>query len=111
MSKQVKLLDKYSAEVLEERYNGLVERIEVKIRLLHLGEGTPSRGLLKMGIAKLYNKDPSLVYIRKVESKYGSPESIIEAHIYSSQERAKLFEPEYIIKRDEESYKKVAGAQ
>jgi len=52
MSKQVKLLDKYSAEVLEERYNGLVERIEVKIRLLHLGEGTPSRRTIENGNSK-----------------------------------------------------------
>jgi small subunit ribosomal protein S24e len=111
MGKHVKLLDKYDGEVIEEKYNGIIERYEVKIRIMHFGEGTPSRGLLKTGIAKLYNKDPSLVFIRRAETRYGSPETIIEAHIYNSLNRAKLFEPEHLIKRDEESYKKITETQ
>jgi small subunit ribosomal protein S24e len=111
MSKHVKILDKYDAEVVEEKYNKLIGRRELTIRILHLGEGTPSRGLLKIGIGKLYNKEPELVYIRKVESKFGLSETIIEAHIYDSIDRAKLFEPEHIVKRDEESLKKVTTTQ
>ena len=111
MSRHVKLLDKYDAEVIEERYNPLIERYEIKMKVVHLGEGTPSRGVIKLGVSKLYGKDPSLVYIRKIEPRYGFPESIIEVHVYNSVERAKLFEPEHIVKRDEESMSKTTTQQ
>jgi hypothetical protein len=32
MGKHVKLLDKYDGEVIEEKYNGIIERYEVKIK-------------------------------------------------------------------------------
>ncbi|MEM0001315.1 MAG: 30S ribosomal protein S24e [Desulfurococcaceae archaeon] len=111
MSKHVRILDKYDAEVIEEKYNKLIGRRELTLRLIHLGEGTPSRGLLKIGIGKLYNKEPTLVYIRRIESKYGLSETVVEAHVYDSVERAKLFEPEYVVKRDEESFKKISATQ
>lgn len=108
MSRYTRLLDKYDVEIIEEKYNKLIERYEVILKVLHTGEGTPSRGLLKVGIAKLYNKEPDLVYIRKAETSHGNPETLIEAHIYNSRDRARLFEPEYTIKRDEESMRKVS---
>jgi len=37
--------------------------------------------------------------------------SRVEVHIYDSPERARAFEPEYIIKRDEESLSKLAQSQ
>mgnify|MGYP001772545182 CR=1 FL=1 len=110
MSKQVKLLEKYDVEIIEERYNPLIGRLEVKLRVHHVYEGTPSRGLIKLGLAKLYGRDANLVYIRSVYTEYGIPTSVVEAHIYDSAERAKKFEPEHIIKRDEESMSKVSEA-
>lgn len=106
MGKHVKILEKYDAEIVEEKYNPLVERLELVLRVMHVNEGTPSRGLLKIGIAKLYGKDPDLVYIRRAKSTRGFCETVVEAHIYNNAERAKKFEPEYIVKRDEESLKK-----
>ena len=106
--KHVKILEKYDAEIIEEKFNPLIERLEVSLKIIHMGEGTPSRGVLKLEIAKLYNKTPDLVYIRRVESNYGFCETLVEAHIYNSVERAKKFEPEHIIKRDEGSLKKVS---
>lgn len=108
MSKHVKLLDKYDAVIFEETYNKLIGRYEVRLRILHTNEGTLSRGLLKQGLSKLYNRDPSLVFIRKAESRFGFPETMVEAHIYDNIERAREFEPEYIIKRDEKSFQKVS---
>lgn len=103
MSRHIRLLDKYDAEIVEEKYNLLVERYEVLLRVIHIGEGSPSRGLMKQAIAKIYRVDPGLVYIRKIETSYGFPQTIIEAHVYRDQGRARLFEPEYVVKRDEES--------
>lgn len=103
-------LGKYSGEVLEETYNPLIKRLEVKIRVGHPGEGTPSKGLLRLELGKLYNRDVKLVYIRNVKTEYGLGVSLVEAHVYDSEDRVKLFEPEYIIKRNEESLQKVASS-
>ncbi|MEM4717260.1 MAG: 30S ribosomal protein S24e [Desulfurococcaceae archaeon] len=108
MSRNIKLLDKYDAVIIEERYNELIGRREVRLKILHISEGTLSRGLLKQGLAKLYNKEPGLVFIRKAGSKCGFPETIVEAHIYDNIDRARAFEPQYIIKRDERSLQKMS---
>lgn len=100
-------LDKYPAEIVEERYNPLIKRYELKIRVAHVGEGTPSRGLIKLALAKLYNRDAKLVVIRNIFTEYGLQVSLVEAHIYDNEERLRLFEPEYVIKRDERSLSKI----
>lgn len=105
MVKQIKILDKHDGEIIEERYNPLIGRYEVVLKLVHLGEGTPSRGELKKELAKLYSKPVDLVYIRRIQTGYGISETTVEAHIYDSEDRAKKFEPAHIIRRDEESIK------
>ncbi|MEM2025061.1 MAG: 30S ribosomal protein S24e [Desulfurococcaceae archaeon] len=107
MVKRIKILDKYDGEVVEERHNPLVGRIEIVFKLVHLGEGTPSRGVLKKELARLYGKPSDLVYIRKVGTEYGICETTVEAHLYESEDRAKKFEPNYLAKRDEESLNKI----
>ncbi len=107
MNRHVRLLDKYDCEIVEERYNPLIKRREIIINVFHGGEGTPSRGFLKKAVATLYGIDPGLVYIRSVKTEYGMGVSIARVHIYESAERARLFEPEYIIKRDDESLSKL----
>lgn len=111
MNRHVRLLDKYDAVIVDERYNKLIGRYEVVLKIIHVNEGTPSRGLIKIGLGKLYGKEPNLVFIRRAESSYGFPETIVEAHIYDDLSRAKLFEPEYIIKRDEQSIQKLSSSQ
>lgn len=106
MSRAVSL-DKYPAEIIEERYNPLIKRYELKIKVAHIGEGTPSRGLLKLALSKLYNRDAGLVIIRNVSTEYGLQISVVEAHIYDDEKRLRLFEPEYVIKRNEESLSKI----
>jgi small subunit ribosomal protein S24e len=100
-------LDKYLGEVLEERYNPLIKRLELVIRLGHPGEGTPSRGLLRIALSKHYGKPVEQVIIRSLETEYGVQVSRVEAHVYDDASSVKLFEPEYIIKRNDESLQKV----
>ncbi len=94
-------IGEYTGEVVEERYNPLIKRKEVVIRIAHIGKSTPSRGLIRMEVAKYYNVEVDRTYIRKIETEYGMGVSKIYVHIYDSVERAKEFEPEYIIKRNE----------
>ncbi|MEM0199525.1 MAG: 30S ribosomal protein S24e [Desulfurococcaceae archaeon] len=107
MGKHVRFMDKYDAEIVEEKYNPLVGRLEVKLRVLHFHEGTPSRGMIKKFLSDYYGKDLNLIYVRKSCSVCGFPGTYVEAHIYDSAERARKFEPEYIFKRDEESVSKL----
>ncbi|WFO76033.1 30S ribosomal protein S24e [Desulfurococcaceae archaeon MEX13E-LK6-19] len=99
--KTIKIGEDYMGEVVEERYNPLIKRLEIIIRLSHIGKGTPSRGIVRKAIAEAYKAEIERVYVRKIESEYGWGVTKVEAHIYDSPERAKMFEPEYIIKRNE----------
>ncbi len=99
--KTIKIGEDYMGEVVEERYNPLIKRLEIIIRLSHIGKGTPSRGMVRKAIAEAYKAEIERVYVRKIESEYGWGITRVEAHIYDSPERAKLFEPEHIIKRNE----------
>lgn len=101
MVRTIKIGDEYAGEVIEEKYNPLIKRIELKIRISHIGKGTPSRGIVRKAIADAYNAEINRVYIRKIVSDFGWGVTNIEAHIYDSSERAKLFEPKHIIARNE----------
>ena len=93
-------VDGVKAEVEVERYNPLVGRRELLLRLYHLLKPTPSRLQVRFAIAKLYGVDVSRVYVRSIKTEYGAGISKAEIHIYDSVERALAFEPEYIIKRN-----------
>ncbi len=100
MGKMVQL-DEFTGEIVEDRYNPIIKRREIIVRIGHVGKSTPSRGLIRHGIAKIYNVDVNRVYVRKIETKYGMGVSDAEVHIYDTPERAKEFEPSHIIKRNE----------
>jgi small subunit ribosomal protein S24e len=85
--------------VTVERTNKIIGRIEVFGIVTHMGKGTPTRAELKAALAQLYSKDAKLVVIKYIKSEYGMGRSKIKAHIYDDEERLRLFEPEYILKR------------
>lgn len=96
-------IDGYAGEIVEERYNPLIKRREVVLRIAHIGKTTPSRGAVRVGIARHYGVDVARVVVKRVVSERGMGVSRAHVHIYDSVDRLKEFEPEYIIKRDEQS--------
>ncbi|MET1160681.1 MAG: 30S ribosomal protein S24e [Thermoprotei archaeon] len=100
MTKTVKI-GEYTAEIVEEKYNPLIKRKEVVIKIAHIGKSTPPKGLVRIEVAKLYGTDLDRVYVRKLETEYGIGVTNVYVHIYDSVERARKFEPEHIIKRNE----------
>jgi small subunit ribosomal protein S24e len=94
-------IGEFSGEIVEDKYNPLIKRREVVIRIAHIGKSTPSRGLVRHEVAKAYNVDVNLVYVREIRTEYGMGVSNAVIHIYESVERAKQFEPPHIIKRNE----------
>jgi len=99
--KKVISIGELLGEIVEERHNPLIKRMEVTIKVVHIGKSTPSRGLIRLSVAKYYNVDVDRVFVREIATEYGIGVSTVHVHIYDSVERAKQFEPEYIIKRNE----------
>jgi len=97
------MLGEFSGEIVEEKYNPLIKRREVIIRIAHIGKSTPPRGLIRLEIAKLCNAEIERVYVRKIKTEYGMGVTQAYIHIYDDPSRAKRFEPEHIIRRNEYS--------
>ncbi len=94
-------LGEFTGEVVEEKYNPLIKRRELIVRIAHIGKSTPGRGMIRYELAKIYGVDVDRVYVRKIETEYGMSVSNAEVHIYDDPERAKKFEPPHVIKRNE----------
>ncbi len=88
------------AEIAEDRYNPLIKRRELKLKINHVLKPTPMRVMLRMAVANAFGVDVSRVYVRSVRTEYGIGRSIAEIHIYDSKEKALEFEPKYIIERN-----------
>ncbi len=98
---KIVLEEGYSADVVEDRYNPLIKRRELVIIIHHVAKGTPKRYALREAVAKAYGVDVERVYVRKMVTRYGIGRTRAEVNIYDTPERARLFEPEYIIERNQ----------
>ncbi len=86
-------------EILQNRENKLVERVEVEFRVHHPGKPTPSRREVLEELAKKLGSDPELVVIRRISTPHGRTYSSCLAHVYKSKERMLSVEPRYILER------------
>ncbi|MGC9108110.1 MAG: 30S ribosomal protein S24e [Infirmifilum sp.] len=88
-------------KVIKDRFNKLIPRQEIIVEINHFGSGTPSRQQIaervKNALAIPANK---VVVVRKAVTAYGSYVTRALLHVYDSIERAKAFEPKYILKRN-----------
>jgi len=89
-----------TAEVIEERYNPLAKRQEVKLKINHVLRPTPMRIMLRMALANAFGVDVPRLYIRSIRTEYGIGVSWAEVHIYDTKERALELEPKHIIERN-----------
>uniref|UniRef100_A0A7C1T199 Small ribosomal subunit protein eS24 n=1 Tax=Thermofilum pendens TaxID=2269 RepID=A0A7C1T199_THEPE len=90
----------FEVRVVFDRYNKLVGRRELRVALSHEGRGTPSR---KEVIEALRNHlklpESQVIIVKKLLTEYGMGRSTALIHVYDSMERAKMFEPAYILRR------------
>ncbi len=93
-------------DILEEKKNPLIDRLELKVRIEHFGKGTPNRLEIKSKIAALKNADEKLVIVRYLESHYGKSYTIAKIHIYDDTEEMKYFTPFHIKIRNLEKDKR-----
>jgi small subunit ribosomal protein S24e len=74
-------------EIIEEKENPLLNRRELKIRVLH-DNATPSRREVKEKLVALLGVDKEKVILNSYKSRYGVRESYGTARVYESKERA-----------------------
>lgn len=96
----------FNIEIVEEKKNPLINRVEIKFKIDHFGEGTPNRLELKKKIAKMKKANEKLTIIRKVKTLFGSSHDIGTAHIYNEAKELQYFEPFHIQTRNLEKEKR-----
>ena len=98
--KRIELEDGVWAEVVGDKYNPLIKRREIDLVVYHELKPTPMRINLRLQMAEVLGVDIQRVYVRSIQTEYGIGRSKARVHVYDSVERAKAFEPSYIIDRN-----------
>ncbi|MGQ9759106.1 MAG: 30S ribosomal protein S24e [Candidatus Methanomethylicaceae archaeon] len=86
--------EEYQISVVEDKFNPLLERREVKIEVA--SRSTPKRDLIRKAISTSIKVPVECVYVRSCLSSFGTNVSICRVHIYKDPERGKQVEPKYI---------------
>jgi len=87
-------------EIIEQRRNELLKRLEVEFQIDHEKSGTPTRMQVRQSLAAMLDVDEEKVNIKKIETKTGTTISFGRANIYDSPSQAEYVEPEHIILRN-----------
>lgn len=85
--------------IKREAENKLIGRSEVKVRIEHANEPTPSREIVRDKLAAQLNKDAKLIIIPDIKSSYGYGKSKCTARIYKDEAALKAIELPYMLKR------------
>jgi small subunit ribosomal protein S24e len=96
----------FKIEILEEKKNPLIDRLEIKFRVDHFGKGTPNRLELKNKIAAMKNANENLTIIRKLKTNFGASYAIGNTYIYENAKDLQYFEPFHIKVRNLEKEKR-----
>ena len=83
-----------------KRYNPLLKRTELRIRVTHENEPTPKREDLRNLIASEFGVEVNRVIVHYIKSEFGRGVSRCYAKIYDTIEDALKLEREYILRRN-----------
>jgi small subunit ribosomal protein S24e len=87
-------------EIQSKTDNPLLGRTEVQFIILHEGEGTPKRDLIRSELAEKLNAKKETIMIDFMRSSFGARKTVGYAKIYQSIENAKAGEADPILKRN-----------
>jgi len=90
----------FNVEILEEKKNPLIDRLELKVKVDYFGKGTPNRLDVKKKIAALKSSNENLTIIRKLRSYFGEAYAIGKIFIYGNVDDLQFFEPFHIKARN-----------
>ncbi|TFF99433.1 MAG: hypothetical protein EU540_06770 [Promethearchaeota archaeon] len=86
----------FDVEILEEKKNLLIDRIELKVKIEHFGLGTPNRLELKKKISALKTSNDTLTIVKDIQTHFGSTQDIAKVYLYDNVEELQYFEPFHI---------------
>ena len=86
--------------ITSQRENPLLKRKEVQFSVTHGTGSTPPRLEVRRAVANALKANVDLIFIKKFETKTGTHTATGTANLYESAEKARLIEPEYIVKRN-----------
>jgi len=101
-------------KVLDETYNPLIKRKEVKIKVGHDSGGTPNRFSVRKALTSLLKAKIENVFVVNMETKTGTSSTLCDVEVYDSEDRAKKIVPKHIFERNlppEEKAKAKAAAK
>lgn len=87
-------------EIQSKVDNVLLGRTEVRFTVLHEGEGTPKRELIRSELAEKLGAKKETIMVDAMHSSFGSRKTVGYAKIYNSIEDAKAREADPILKRN-----------
>ena len=96
----------FKIDILEEKKNPLIDRLEIKFRIDHFEQGTPNRLEIKKKIAKMKKANEKLTIIRNIQTHFGSAYDLCDAYIYDNAKELQYFEPFHIQVRNLEKEKR-----
>jgi len=87
-------------EITEKKVNPLQDRTEVKFKVDHTGEPTPTRKVVVDELSKILKAGKDTVILNNLDTTYGRGISKGYAKVYVSKEKAVELEREYLLKRN-----------
>ncbi len=97
----------FEIEIIEEKKNPLIDRIELTFRVDHFGASTPNRLDIKKKISALQGSDEKLTIVKKLDTRFGASYSIGKVYIYDNAKELQFFEPFHIKVRNLEKEKRI----
>ena len=86
----------FKVEILEEKENPLIDRVELKVKIDHFGKGTPNRLDVKKKIASMQGSNEKLTIIKNIQTYFGSTQDIAKIYVYDNEKELQFFEPFHI---------------
>jgi small subunit ribosomal protein S24e len=88
-------------EILQEKENKPLGRRELRFRIEHIEDTTPSRSDVRSKLAAQYDAEASTVIIKKMETRFGIGITEGTARIYSDLNQMEQVERDYMVARHE----------
>lgn len=86
-------------EILDKKENSLLHRTEIRFKVIHSREKTPTREAIRKILADNMSKKVDTVIIDSIKTQFGKEEVLAYGKIYDNVENAKKIEPDYILLR------------
>ena len=97
--------------VLSKRDNLLLDRVEVRFRIVHSNEKTPDRESVREKLSAILNEKKDNVIIDSMKVQFGKPESLGYAKVYKTKEKAMRVERDRTLVRNKLKERKAKAAK